>query len=471
MADEISAINDAVLEQLKKRIKEKQAQDVANAQGMAASRGISGSDFEGVQIAGANKAATDAETDAMVKTALDNAQRAREDRIRAEDQAFQSSESQKGRDFSASESQKTRDFSTNERVSGQQFTAEQNKSAQEFQSKQQDLQNQYASIEAEKQRAFAAGESEKVRQFEAVQTQIQQEFTANENELNRIQQTNSQNLAAAQEEAAQRRGARYDLLNTAVGTGGNVVGQIIGGKLFGGSKAGVSTPQTSLQRNPITGAMEYVPIAGTPGAAVAPSAGSLAAGGALYAAGVAGGAYGGQVAGKSLFGQNTNGIKAGSLIGASGGNPLLGVAGGVLGGVAGKAVNAVKKIFCFAPDTLVKMRDGSEMEIKDLQLGDETLGGKVQSMRTAKVDDGSMYNYRGVWVTGYHAVKHNGIWKRVKDVEEALPVHGEYTVYSIATDLHRVHVHNIEFADEVETNHSEFLNFQQSLDVLNAGGR
>jgi hypothetical protein len=474
MADQIDDVNAAVLEQLKKKIKEQQTQNVDAAQGAALSRGITGGGFEGVQIARANASASDAMTDASLKFALDAAQRAREDKLTAEERAYQSGEAQKGRDFTAAEGQKGRDFSTSERIGGQTFTAEQNKAAQDFQEKRDKFQNDFAALESEKQRAFAAGESDKVRQFEALQGQMQQQFQAEESELNRIFQGDQNAAARAQEEASSRRAARSDLLTSAVGTLGSVGGNIAG-SIFGKSKAGVSTPQTSLQRDPITGAMSYVPVSsGVPGVAPAAggmfggaSAGSLAAGGALYAAGVAGGAYGGQVAGKSIFGQNTTGVKVGSLLGASGGNPLVGVAGGVVGGVAGKAINAAKKIFCFAPDEMVEMKDGTQVPIADLHLGDHTAGGVVDSIRLSRTEKGTLYNYRGVVVTGYHAVKQYGKWVRVKDADGAIPLNGDGIVCSIATDLHRVYIHGIEFADEVETDFNEFLTIDQSLEVLN----
>lgn len=449
MANEYDAVNAAMMEQLKRRLKEREAQDIATAQGRAANMGISGSDYEGVQIGLAKKAATDAETDAMVKIMLDNASRAREERLIAEDRAYQSGEREKERGFMAGENQKGREHQTSERLGGQQFTDQQRRAAEDFADKQRKFQEEYSTLENEKQRAFQAGEADKVRQFEAMQLQMQQAFQAEENELNRIFQGNQQALAFAQEEAAQRRQQRADLLNTGLSGLASVGGNIASG-LFGKGAAGAAGAAGS---------------AGAPAAVgVMPMAGAALLGGAL----TAGSAYLGQKVGSSIFGQNTNGVKVGSLIGGLAG-PAFGVGGGIVGGAIGKTVNAVKKIFCFHPETMVMMKDGSSRQITDLELGDETLGGKVLSIRKAMTDKGTMYNYRGVIVTGKHAVKQNGRWVRVENAEGALPLNDGGVVYSIVTDKHRIYINSIEFADEHETDYNELLSIDESLAMLNAG--
>lgn len=461
MAENIDEVNAAILEQLKKKIREKQQMDVDAAQGAALTRGITGGSYEGTQTGRARAAATDAETDAMLGFALQSAQRKREDQLLAEERGYQSGERDKDRVFGREERVASQDFSRSERVGSQDFSASQNKAMQDFQDKQRKFQEEYSSLENEKQRAFAAGENDKARQFEAMQSQISQAFQAEESELNRVFQGNQAAIGYAQEEANQRRQQRADLLNTGLGGLASVGGQVAGSVFGKGAPAAVNNPTAAVG---LFGKTQSVPVAGAP---AAPGLASYAGGGALYAAGVAGGAYGGQLAGKSIFGKNTTGVKVGSLLGASGGNPLLGAVGGVAGGAVGKVTNAVKKIFCFAPDEEVEMKDGGKMQISDLRLGDETAGGVVESIRLAKTDEGALYNYRGVTVTGYHAVKQHGKWVRVKDAEGAVQLKGDGVVCSIVTDQHKVYINGIEFADEVETDYNEFLTIDQSLAVLN----
>jgi hypothetical protein len=129
---------------------------------------------------------------------------------------------------------------------------------------------------------------------------------------------------------------------------------------------------------------------------------------------------------------------------------------------------SVKKIFCFVGDTMVEMADGSIKRIKDLTLGDKTRGGRVESIRIAEAPDGAMYEFDGIRVTGFHAVKSYGHWVRIRDTLLSRPVPGGFIVHSIVTSNHRVWVNGIEFADEHETDNYEHLDLDESLQALNA---
>lgn len=128
---------------------------------------------------------------------------------------------------------------------------------------------------------------------------------------------------------------------------------------------------------------------------------------------------------------------------------------------------SIKKAFCFDGLTPIEMKDGTFKPICEVDLDDETRGGTVESIRVSKVSDGSMFNYKGVLVTGYHAVKEGDRWVRIKDslFGEAIP--GDETVFSIATSEHRVFVNNIEFSDELEHDNYEELTIDESLNLLN----
>jgi hypothetical protein len=125
-----------------------------------------------------------------------------------------------------------------------------------------------------------------------------------------------------------------------------------------------------------------------------------------------------------------------------------------------------KKLFCFLPDTLVEMLDGRVSPIGWLQLGDETRGGKVESIRRAMADD--VFNYHGVKVSGGHAVLDRGEWKRIRDCKDAELIHGEFEVVSIVTSKHRVYVEGVTFADEFETPAYEWLDLNESIAALNS---
>lgn len=130
-------------------------------------------------------------------------------------------------------------------------------------------------------------------------------------------------------------------------------------------------------------------------------------------------------------------------------------------------VNTVKNVFCFDGETMIDMVDGSQKAIKNIQLGDRVKGGgDVQSIRIARAINGTRYEYKGIIVTGSHAVKEKQ-WLRVRDSAHAHRIDGAGIVYSLVTDLHRMYVKGIQFADEHETDMYETLSMDESLRYLN----
>lgn len=131
-----------------------------------------------------------------------------------------------------------------------------------------------------------------------------------------------------------------------------------------------------------------------------------------------------------------------------------------------KVANSIKKAFCFDGETMIDMADGSSKAIKDIQLGDETKGGVVESIRQSIAVEGTRYNYRNIIVTGSHAVKENK-WRRVQDSKYARPIEGEGKVYSLVTSDYRIFINSLEFADEHETPFYEQISMEESLRYLN----
>ena len=102
--------------------------------------------------------------------------------------------------------------------------------------------------------------------------------------------------------------------------------------------------------------------------------------------------------------------------------------------------------FCFDPDTLVQMADGSEKKIKDINLGDNTKGGEVTGVFQFTASD-EMHDYKGVTVAGSHYVKENDEFIMVKDSPLAIKIDKIPVVYSLDTTGRRIFINNIEFAD------------------------
>ena len=110
--------------------------------------------------------------------------------------------------------------------------------------------------------------------------------------------------------------------------------------------------------------------------------------------------------------------------------------------------------FCFGPDTKIKMSNGTEKPISDLNAGDR-LGdgcGHVQGMLTFDASNVPLFDYQGILVSGEHLVFEEGTWKRVADSKEALAVETKITtLFCPVTTSHRVPVigskQTITFAD------------------------
>ena len=102
--------------------------------------------------------------------------------------------------------------------------------------------------------------------------------------------------------------------------------------------------------------------------------------------------------------------------------------------------------FCFDPDTLVKMADGTEKKIKDIKLGDQTKGGEVTGVFQFKASD-EIHDYKGVTVAGSHYVKEDGKFIMVQDSPISVKIDKIPVVHSLDTTERRIFIKDIEFAD------------------------
>ena len=102
--------------------------------------------------------------------------------------------------------------------------------------------------------------------------------------------------------------------------------------------------------------------------------------------------------------------------------------------------------YCFDPNTLIQMVDGSKKKIKEIQLGDQTKGGEVTGVFQFKASD-EIHDYKGVTVAGSHYVKEDGKFIMVKDSPISVKIDKIPVVYSLDTTGRRIFINNIEFAD------------------------
>ena len=116
------------------------------------------------------------------------------------------------------------------------------------------------------------------------------------------------------------------------------------------------------------------------------------------------------------------------------------------GGSSGAMTDDNAGTFCFDPNTLVQMADGSEKKIKEIQLGDQTKGGEVTGVFQFKASD-EIHDYKGVTVAGSHYVKENGRFIMVQDSPISVKIDKIPVVYSLDTTGRRIFIKDIEFAD------------------------
>jgi hypothetical protein len=116
------------------------------------------------------------------------------------------------------------------------------------------------------------------------------------------------------------------------------------------------------------------------------------------------------------------------------------------GGSSGAMTDNNAGTFCFDPNTLVQMADGSEKKIKEIQLGDQTKGGEVTGVFQFKASD-EIHDYKGVTVAGSHYVKENGRFIMVQDSPLSVKIDKIPVVYSLDTTGRRIFIKDIEFAD------------------------
>jgi len=94
---------------------------------------------------------------------------------------------------------------------------------------------------------------------------------------------------------------------------------------------------------------------------------------------------------------------------------------------------------CFAAGTKFFMQDGSLKSVENIKVGDIMMdGGKV---RLSIVGDGSnsdWYMYGATKVTGSHPVREQGVWKFIRDAENAIRTETEDLLYTIVNANHRM---------------------------------
>jgi hypothetical protein len=143
----------------------------------------------------------------------------------------------------------------------------------------------------------------------------------------------------------------------------------------------------------------------------------------------------------------------------AGGGPSGGDGGGGGGGGDGSG--------CFAKGTLFCMADGTFKPVEDIDIGDETKGGYVTTVKRGKSFN-KWYSYRGTHVTDEHFVLEDGEWKYVMDSDEAKQIDSHDIFYTLDTTKHRLYgINEAVFSDDAVFDIDYKEDWDQWLEILN----
>ncbi len=127
---------------------------------------------------------------------------------------------------------------------------------------------------------------------------------------------------------------------------------------------------------------------------------------------------------------------------------VYGVGGGPYfggGTIFGNPQGGINQPGCFIEGTMVEMADGTEKEITSIKLGDHTRGGIVYS--TMQFLPQTIYDYKGVKVSGTHYVYEEGQFIEVEDSKHGILTDQVEPVHTLVTSDHTIYSKGIKFGD------------------------
>lgn len=136
--------------------------------------------------------------------------------------------------------------------------------------------------------------------------------------------------------------------------------------------------------------------------------------------------------------------------------------------VASSVKNVVSRVFCFAPDTEILMKDGSYKLIQEIKVNDEVaLGGTVTAVGTGQGTEFVVIN--DVHVIDTHALFEDGQWIRAKDSKNITSKYSkpDGIVHPIVTENHLVVTKGQIWADTFEHDNQQDMTREEILKDLN----
>jgi hypothetical protein len=126
----------------------------------------------------------------------------------------------------------------------------------------------------------------------------------------------------------------------------------------------------------------------------------------------------------------------------------------------------IPKIKCFDKNTLLKMNDGSEKTIFDIEVGDILINNNEVTGKIKVETIGSeIYNLNGVIVSNSHIVNYNDKWLPVSDHPDSIKIesYNEPFLYCLNTSSKIIVINNIFFTDWDEIYNNDICKFNTLL--------
>lgn len=125
---------------------------------------------------------------------------------------------------------------------------------------------------------------------------------------------------------------------------------------------------------------------------------------------------------------------------------------------------------CFPKGTLVDLANGHKRPIEQIEIGDELAeGGIVTKTIQGSAIGTDWFSYKGVIVTGDHAVFENNKWIRVKDSDLSEPLGCKFqTLYNLSCENHELLIGGLTFSDFDEVD-DQSLSDEECLSLKNKG--